>query len=202
MGWKVTADPDSPRSIMKVTTFGCSPTSRRDSCGDGWLHPKTKRATHASRDSRDIHLFRAHLPRPVCPALAAPAFPTPELSDLAYPIGYHRYTRAAPAARRNPAGTMCRPVGASACGRIQSGGSRLRLPACQPFGPDNAIAQQMLRGVPLRGNGAEALSDRAIPFGFTQGSRAPSLPYGGELTMRLLTALASGLSSHGRQPTK
>jgi len=38
---------------------------------------------------------------------AAPAYPTPELSDLAYPIDHHRYTRAAPVARENPAAEDC-----------------------------------------------------------------------------------------------
>jgi len=34
---------------------------------------------------------------------AGAAFPTPKLSELAYPIDPHRYTRAAAAARANPA---------------------------------------------------------------------------------------------------
>jgi len=55
---------------------------------------------------------------------AAAAFPTPKLSELAYPIDPHRYTRAAPAARGNPAGNWVRKC----VGRVRQPVGKLRQP--------------------------------------------------------------------------
>jgi len=60
-------------------------------------------------DNRDSHLFLSLSFSAGRPATAA--FPMPELSELAYPIDHHRYTRPAPAARRNPAGQCGGPSG-------------------------------------------------------------------------------------------